>query len=374
MNYQKLYKHRHWFINLFLLGALIAFLCLFIFFIIPRILPEAEYSNTSRNGIIFRNETWSGVITVTGDIWAFPGAKVTIIPGTKVLISRKDSFNLDFALWDLRSGLNINDESFGVKNGELFQDEGHKIRLYFGKLYAFGSKEQPIIITSMGDYDFSPYDFNGIYIHEGILSFVKISNYRKISVGDNVIIRDSELTNSGECAICIEYSSPTIVNNVFSKNLRNYIYILGGSPKINDNLFQSSQSQKGEGVVFDPKKIAMPIIYHNSFEMPNQVALHILSGDEEEGGVVAFNDFAGENKILLPCNSKMKFIQNLIRGRIEFAKASNCDGSMIMGPNYWLSRDRNAIIKEKFINKALNFQIILPSVLTSTPSTIGRRK
>ncbi|MDD2822890.1 MAG: right-handed parallel beta-helix repeat-containing protein [Candidatus Daviesbacteria bacterium] len=371
MNYKIIYNHRHWFINLFLLGILIVFLYFFVFFFIPLALPEASFSNTTKSGIIFRNEKWSGVITITGDIWTFPGAKVSVVPGTKILIARQDSFNLHFIPWDLKSGMNTDKERFGIRNGELFKDEGHKISLNFGKFYALGTKEQPIIITSIGSSDFSPYDFNGVSVHEGILSFVNISNYRKLLVGNNVIIRDSELTNSGECAICIEYANPTIVNNVFNKNLRNYIWVLGGSPKINDNLFQSS---KGEGLVLDPKKIAVPLIYHNSFEMPSQVALHILSGDEDIGGMVAFNDFAGENKILLPCDSRMKFVQNLIRGGIEFANSGNCNGSMTIGPNYWQSTNRNSIIKEKFINKESNFQIILPSVLTSTPSTIGRRK
>lgn len=371
MNYHRIYRHRHWFISLLFFCILIAVLSFFIFFCIPRIFPEASFSNTTRRGMILRNEQWSGVITISGDIWASPGTTVTIIPGTKILVARQDSFNLHYLPWDLRAGLNIGDESFDIKNGELFNDEGNKIRLDFGKLYALGTKEQPIIITSLGTSDFSPYDINGISMHEGILSFVKLSNFRKLSVGTDVTIRDSELTNSGECAVCIEYSNPTIANNIFSKNIRTYIWILGGGPKISDNLFHSS---KGEGIIIDPKKFGMPVVYHNSFEMPDQIALDILSGGEEEGGLIAFNDFAGENMIRLPCDSKMKFIQNKIRARIEFNSSGSCDGSMVFGPNYWLSSDRNAIIKEKFINKNPNFQIILPSVLSSSPSTIGRRK
>lgn len=370
MNYQKIYRHRHWFIRLLFFCIFLTFIYFFTFYFIPRTLPEAEFSNISRHGFIFRNEKWSGTITIDGDIWAFPGSKVTVIPGTKILINRADNFNLHYLPWEMKSGLNTGKEYFGVKNGELFRDERQKIRLDFGKLYALGSFEHPIEITSTGSSDFSPYDFNGIFMNEGILSFVKLSNYRKLVIGDKVTIRDSELTNSGECAVCIEYNNPTIANNIFSKNVRNYIWILGGSPKISDNLFLSS---KGEGIVLDPKKFASPTIYHNSFEMPDQTALNILSGNEEEGGVIALNDFAGGSIILLPCDSKLKFIQNQIRGRIEFADFGNCSGSLTIGPNYWLSTDRNAIIREKFINKESKFQIILSSVLPSTPSTTGRR-
>lgn len=371
MYYQTVFKHRHWFITLFFVVVVLISVYFFVFFFIPRILPEADFSNTQKSGIIFRNERWSGEITITGDIWAFPGSKVVITPGTKILISNEDHFNLHFLPWDLRSGLNVGKDSFGVKNGELFRDERNKIQLNFARIYAIGTKEQPIEITSKGSSSPSPYDFNGLTINEGILGFVKMSNYRQLSIGDKVTIRDSELMNSGECAICIEYNSPTIVKNVFRDNLRNYIWTLGGSPKINDNLFLSS---KGDGIVIDPKTIGAPIIYHNSFEMPNQVVIKLLSGNEEIGGVVAYNDVAGSNKILLPCDSKMKLIQNQIRGVIEFSKSGNCNGNFTMGPNFWFSKDRNAILKEKFIGREANFEVTIPVVLNYPPKNVGIRK
>jgi len=341
-----------------------------VFFIVPRILPEVEFSNTQRQGIVFRNERWSGEIMVTGDIWAFPGSNVVIMPGTKIVVSNEDHFNLHFLPWDLRSGLNVGKDSFGVRNGELFRDEKNKIQLNFAKIYAIGTREQPIEIMSKGSDPPSPYDFNGLTINEGILSFVKISNYRRLSIDDKVTVRDSELVNSGECAICIEYNNPTVVNNVFRDNLRSYIWVLGGSPRINDNLFLSSY---GDGIVVDPKIVGAPIVYHNSFEMPNQIVIKLLSGNEEIGGVLAFNDFAGSNKILLPCDSKIKLIQNQIRGIIEFAESGNCVGNFMIGPNYWFSKDRNAIIKEKIIGKGSGFNITIPVVLNSPSGNVGRR-
>lgn len=371
MYYQTIFRHRHWFINLFFLILILVFLYFFIFFFIPKILPEAELINTQKQGIIFRNEKWKGEITITGDIWAFPGTTVTIEPGTRLLINKDDHFNLHYIPWDLRSGLNTDKDSFGVKNGELFRDERQKIQLNFAKLYALGTKEMPIEIYPVGLSSPSPYDFNGLSVNEGILAFVKISNYRRLIIGDKVTIRDSELNNSGECAICTEYNSPTIAGNIFNKNLRSYISVTGGSPKINDNLFLQS---KGEGIVIDPKKFGAPVIYHNTFEMPDQIALKLSSGGEEIGGVVALNYFAGSNKILIPCDSKIKFIQNEMRGVIEFSKSGNCNGTFMIGPNYWFSKDREAIIKEKFIGKESDFNILIPSLLNASPSGIGRRK
>lgn len=368
---KEIFKHRHWFITLLFFTVVLTVVYFFIFFFVPRILPEAKFSNTEKQGIIFRNERWSGEIIVTGDIWAFPGSTVVITPGTKILILKEDHSNLHLLPWDLRSGLNVGKDSFGVKNGELYRDEKNKIQLNFAKIYAIGTKQQPIEITSKESGSPSPNDFNGLTIKEGILGFVKISNYRRLLIGDSVTIRDSEFTNSGECAVCIEYGNPTVVNNVFRNNLRNYIWVLGGSPKINDNLFLPSH---GDGVVIDPNIIGAPIIYHNSFKMSDQVVLKLLSGGEDKGGVVAFNDFAGSNKILLPCNSKIKFLQNQIGGVIEFAKSDSCTGSFIIGQNYWFSKDRNAIIREKFIGKGSSFDIIIPVVLNSPPANIGRRQ
>jgi hypothetical protein len=371
MYYQTIFRHRHWFINLFFLILVLAISYFFIFFIIPKILPEGQICNTKKQGIIFRNEVWKGEIRITGDVWAFPGSKIEIMPGAKILISKDDHFNLHFFPWDLRSGLNTDKESFGVRNGELFRDERNRIQLNFAKLYAIGTKEMPIEISPFDSNSQSPYDFNGLSVGEGVLAFVKISNYRKLTIGDKVTVRDSEFSNSGDCAICLEYDSPTIANNVFNKNLRSYIRLVGGSPKINDNLFLPS---KGEGIVVEPKRFGSPIIYHNSFEMPNQVALRFISGAEEKGGIVAFNDFAGSNRILIPCDSKVDFIQNEMHGLIEFSKSGNCIGTFTMGPNFWFSKDRNAIIKEKFIGKESGFEIVLPVVLSSSPSDVGKRK
>lgn len=371
MYYQTVFKHRHWFITLFFSILILVILYFFVFFFIPKVLPEAELVNTQKQGIIFRNEKWRGEITITGDIWAFPGAKVEIEPGTRILINKEDHFNLHYFPWDLRSGLNTDKESFGVKNGELFRDERQKIQLNFAKLYALGSKEIPIEIYPVGYDSSSPYDFNGMSVNEGVLAFVKMSNYRRLTIGDKVTIRDSEFNNSGECAICVEYNSPTIAGNVFNKNLRNYISIIGGSPKINDNLFLQS---KGDGIVVDPKRFGAPIIYYNTFEMPNQIALKLLSGGEEDGGVVAFNNFAGSNKIVIPCDTNITFIQNQIRGMIEFVKPLTCKGSFVIGANYWFSKDRNAIIKEKFLGKEPELEIIIPALLSSPPINVGRRK
>lgn len=362
----------HWFLHFCLIIFCFAFIWIVIAYLVPRILPTADISNTSKFGFVFRNEKWSGEIKIIGDIWALPGTTVTITPGSRILIAdRHDRSNMHFSPVDLRSGLNTKEESFGVRNGELFWDEGQKISVSFAKLYAMSTKEQPIIIKSDVKYSPSPYDFNLFSVESGILSHVKMSNYRKFQIGDDVTIRESEFKDVVECSLCMEYSSPSIFNNVFENSLREYLWILGGSPKISDNLFMAS---KGKGIVVDPQKTGAPLIYYNNFEMPGSVAIEFLGGDETTGGAISFNNFSGGSVIQIPCDTKVKLIQNLIRGVIKFSHSGNCVGDFTIGPNYWQTTDKKVILEGKIIDKEKGFNLLLPSILKDNPQLkVGRR-
>lgn len=363
----------HWFLRFLLVVFVLFSFWLFIAYLVPKIVPTVLVSNTNKSGLIFFNEKWSGEVYINGDIFALPGTTVTISPGTKILVAdRGDKFNLHFLPWELLSGLNTKEERFGVRNGELFWDEGQKISLSFAFLYALGTKEQPIVISSLAPYEKSPYDFNRIIIDQGILASAQLSNYRRLDIGDKVTVRDSEFKNIAECAICVEYANPVIINNVFSSALREYIHILAGSPRITDNLFMVS-SPGGKGIVTDPQRFGSPIVYHNNFEMPGQTAIEFLNGDEDLGAAVSFNDFAGDSIVKLPCDSKIKFTQNQIKGRLQFAYSGNCSGKFVLDPNYWFSVDKGTILKEQIIDKEAGFEVLIPSVLNNPPPGVGRR-
>ncbi|MDO8570822.1 MAG: NosD domain-containing protein [Candidatus Daviesbacteria bacterium] len=363
----------HWFLRFVIVIFCLALMWFFIAYIIPNILPVKNVSNTSKFGFVSRNEIWSGDIKIIGDIWALPGTTVTIAPGTRVLIAdHGDRSNMHFFPADLRSGLNTKEESFGVRNGELFWDEGQKISLSFAKLYAIGTKQQPIIIKSDVLYPPSPYDFNLFSMGSGIFSNVRMSNYRRFQIGSDVSVRDSEFKNVAECSICVEYDTkPTIVNNLFENSLREYILIEGASPKISDNWFMAS---KGKGIVVDPKTIGTPLIYYNNFEMPGQIAIEFLGGAEDNGGAISFNNFAGASIIQIPCDSKVKLNQNLIKGVIKFSHSGNCVGDFIIGSNYWQTTDKKAILNEKIVDKEKGFNVLLPSILKNDSQVqVGKR-
>ncbi len=362
----------HWFLRFCLIAFCLALIWFTVAYIIPKILPIGKVSDTEKFGFVVRNEQWSGTIKITGDIWALPGTVVTIEPGARILVAdQKDRSNMHFFPADLRSGLNTKEESFGVKNGELFWDEGQNISLSFAKLYALGTKEQPIIIKSDVEYSPSPYDYNLFSMDSGVFSNVKMSDYRKFQIGDDVAIRDSEFKNVGECAICVEYSKPSILNNIFENSLREYIWIKGGSPKISDNWFMAS---KGKGILIDPQRIGTPLIYYNNFEMPGQVAIEFLGGDEKNGGAISFNNFAGASIIQIPCDSRIKLIQNLIKGVVKFSHSGNCVGNFTIGPNYWQTTDKKAILEGRIVDKEKGFNVLLPLILDeNTQIQVGRR-
>lgn len=363
----------HWFLHCLIVFFVLVAFWLFMAYFLPKVLPVVNVSNTSKAGFIFRNERWRGDIHIVGDIFALPGTTVIIEPGTRILVAdRGDKSNLHFLPWEMMSGLNTKEDKFGVRNGELFWDEGQKISLNFAKLYALGTKEQPIIIQSEASYERSPYDFNRITVDQGVLSFIQLSNYRRLEIGDKVTARDSEFKNIAECAICIEYGNPAIINNTFENALREYIWILSGSPRISDNLFLKN-SYKGKGIVVDPKRFGSPIFYHNNFEMPGQMAVEFLSGDEDLGAAISFNDFAGDSIIKIPCDSKVKITQNQIKGRLQFAHSGNCLGSFTLEPNYWLSNEKEAIFREKIVDKEVGFKILMPAILNNPPVKVGRR-
>lgn len=361
----------HWFLRFLLVVLTLGSVWVFVAFVVPMIVPTSYVSNTSKMGFILNNERWSGEIRIVGDIWALPGTTVYVEPGTKILVEdHGDKFNLHYLPWELKSGLNTDVTKFGIRNGELFKDERQKISMHFATLFALGTEEQPIIIKSLVPYPPSHYDFNTFSLNRGMLSFVKMSNYRRLEVGDKVVVQDSEFKDVGECAVCLKYASPTISNNVFEHALREYIWVYGGRPKISDNLFMASS---GKGIVVDPQIYGAPIIEHNDFEMPTQVALEFLNGGEEQGAIVSANNFAGASIIIIPCDTQAKFAQNQIKGIIRLTNEGSCIGSISFGPNYWSTQDIQAIIKEKIEGRPTNLRIIIPYVLSSPPQGVGRR-
>lgn len=359
----------HWFLKLNAFLGVAFLVWVFIFLLLPRILPEQTLSNTTVSGFVLRRQIWEGTIRVTGDLVTAPASSIVMKPGTKVLVGvAGDRFNLDYLPWHTKIGVNTKDEYHGVRTGEPFWDEKGKIQLHFSKLFAIGTREQPVVITSDSNTG-SPYDINVIKVNSGVLSDLQLSNYRRLEIGKDVTVRGSILTQVGECAVCIIGGSPSVINNTFADALREYIWIQKASPRITDNTFLPSS---GSGIRIDPGVQGSPVIAHNSFEMPQRDAVDIIGGGERNGGVFSHNSFSGNSAIKLPCDSKIKFEGNNILGVVYFS-TGGCSGSYTFGPNYWGTQDKDAILSSKITGREKGFSVFLPFVLKSPSPWAGRR-
>lgn len=358
----------HWFIKVFLISTVFFLIVLFIL-VLPRILPTKRVINTSIHGLIFQNQIWEGNIRISGDIFALPTSHIYIKPGTIISVSKKgDKFNMDFVPWHLKNGVNTGVFDHGVYQGEPFWDEGEKIQIHFGRLTAVGSKEMPITFKSDG-VNGSSYDFNTIYVEDGVISGAILKNYRRLEIGKQVTVRDSVLSEIGECAICMSGGDPSIINNYFSDIHREAVWVYKSSPRITDNVFTNLS---GEGIKIDPGRTGVPVISFNNFEMPDEFALDILSGGEVNSGVVSFNNFSGNSKIRIVCDSKIRITQNLLPSLIYFG-GSGCGGTYTFGPNFWGSRDLKTVMSEQITNKDKKFRVFITSILDSPPKSAGTR-
>ncbi len=362
----------HWFFK-FSLGLLVLiFFWMSFNYILPKVLGVENVANKSVNGLIWRNQNWSGTITVVGDLITTPGVTVTVAPGTKIVVNKDgDKSNFNYLPWDLKAGLNTGPLWHGIRNGELFWDESQKIDLRFSRLNAIGTDTQPIIITSNAPTNQdSPYDFNIIGVEKGVLGHILASDYRRLEIGDSVTVRDSQFEKVVECAICANEGQPSIINNVFKSSLRQAILAVDSSPKITDNLFLNDTTV---GVRVDPNRFGSPIISNNDFEMPTQTAVEFLTGDEDHGGVISFNRFEGGTKIKIPCDSKVNLVENDLQGALLTFQVGGCGETLMVGPNYWGTSNSATVLSERVVKTDQNLVVQVPTLLKSLPPHIGRR-
>lgn len=230
--------------------------------------------NADRAGKLEKDEIWSGQIRVIGDILVETGTTLTILPGTEVLVSANSDTNNLFGsfqcdgndAYDMLKGIKQEDNyNCGVHKGEPYRDEANHISIIVnGTLKAIGTEDGKIIIKSNSP---SPtiYDWNRLEIHNGILSYVRVDNYRILETkGNEVEISHSNLGPAGECGVCansaskilfngvslaghelidMHNNSPVVSNNHIGPNPdKSCITIDGGSPRITSNIIEGCGS------------------------------------------------------------------------------------------------------------------------------------
>lgn len=182
--------------------------------ILPKLSNKlSEILNTDKYGYITSDEIWSGEIRVIGDIIVPQGITLTIKPGTTVLVSaNKDKENLmTVPEWQL-SGI-AKERTNYIHEGEPFRDEPNHITIWIaGTFNAVGTAKEKIIIKSDSQNP-GRYDWNTLYVGNGIISYAEIRDYRAMDLKTGTKLINSELHNVGECPVCIHNSKNVLVEN-----------------------------------------------------------------------------------------------------------------------------------------------------------------
>lgn len=209
-----------------------------------------EISNDTRSGYINSDEAWSGEIQVVGDIVVAKGVKLTIKPGTTVLVAaNSDTQNLMTLPFWQKDGLYLGEglDQYIIQ-GEPYRDEPNHITIWIeGTLEAVGTPDKKIVIKSDSD---SPgrYDWNTFHIENGEISYAEIRDYRALDLRTGTILTNSELHNVGECPICIHDSKNVLVErNWVHDSGHEVVDILNSSPAIRNNRFGPSPQFKNPG-------------------------------------------------------------------------------------------------------------------------------
>lgn len=355
-------KRLHWFFKAWTLIFLIFLIWFSITSLLPKMLSTKEVTGEIR-GIIFQNQIWKGKITVTGDLITLPNVHIEIESGTQIFINNNgDKNNFDLLPWHLKHGINTGPDYHGILTGEPFWDEKEKVQIHISNLIADGTKQQ-IIITSSSEQG-SPYDVNLIKISNGEISNVNFSNYRRLEIGPDVKIINSSFETTSECAICILSGSPLISGNTFKNSKRDYLNIIGASPLIKGNKFFESE---GDGILVEASKDDVIRLSKNTFQMPSRKVVKILSS--EGIGDISYNNFI-LGDIELPCSSKLKIYNNLIKVKISFRNIGNCSGEYILGENYWEIENSQDILNARISGTSEKFKVKIPEILKSLPKGI----
>ena len=358
----------HWFFKVCFVFTTLSILWVLFYYGLPKILPAQRIESAEIYGLIFSDQIWGGDITIAGDIYSPTNNKITVLPGTKIKVAISgDKSNLDLLPWHHKSGVNTEEPSKGVDRGEPFWDESEKIQIHLNKVEIIGEPSNPVIISS-NSISPSPYDFNILRIRSGNITNTHFSNYRRFEAGGDIIIANSVFNETGECAICLKSGTPRIENNSFEGSLRESIWVQKASPTIHNNLFINLE---GDGIVIDSKRLSVPQITNNVFEMPQGDALSIISGGQINEGLIAENVFSGNSQIKIACDTKVKIRDNVILGLVSFS--TGCDGSYTFAPNFWGTPDPRVVMTEKILNKYDKFAISIPHVLLSPPKEAGRK-
>ena len=196
-------------------------------------------SETSKSGWIYEDETWSGIVHITGDTWVDAEVTITILPGTRVLFAaHKDDQSY--------GTVNPPDEWVAQHEDPTNTDEyaqSHSKLDVYGTLIARGTPENRIVFTSD-----SPTPDGGDWQH--------------LHIGHGSVVEYCILEYSRGGLDVAEHTSDSVVAsyNIIRHNLWTALTIHSSSPTVTHNEMWHSGGHQGIAVIGEG---SAPYIAHN---------------------------------------------------------------------------------------------------------------
>ena len=257
----------------------------------PEVSTSAEtLGEITRSGHITQDETWSGIVHVTGDVFVDAGVTLTILQGTRVLFGAHSD--------DQHSGVAVPLDEWITQHDDptwtLEYAQSHTKLDVYGTLIARGAPENMIIFTSDsqtpdgGDWSHLYIGGHGSTVEYCIIEYSRGGVGIATGSGDIVIVSNNTMRHNLWTAICIHSCSPTltyndishsgghqgidiigegsaplVANNVIKHCKAGIIVHPGSSPVIEDNALIDNDL----GIVINPN--SSPVIRRNSISSPN---------------------------------------------------------------------------------------------------------
>jgi len=134
---------------------------------------EEDWSDrTHWSGTIGRDVTWSGEITVTGDLVFRPGTTLTIEPGTVVTVLADQDDREQSHLGPVDDMTTSDPTADPEAGGEEYQ-RSHVSIIVQGRIESRGTPEAPIVFRSSSPTPFYT-DWTGITVHEGVFEYTLV--------------------------------------------------------------------------------------------------------------------------------------------------------------------------------------------------------
>ena len=224
--------------------------------------PEPEPTEITTSGHITEDETWSGTVHVTGEIFIEEGATVTILPGTTVLFTAHQDDQHFGAAGQL-------DEWIAQHNDPTWTLEYAESHITVrGRIVARGTPEDMIVFTSDSPTPDAG-DWQQLHLGHGSVIEYCIIEYGRVGIdvpeetGDSILISHNIIRHILWTSIGTHsHSSPTITyNEIFHGGGHGGITVLGegSSPLIAHNIIKECKA--GIGILEN----SSPVVEYNVF-------------------------------------------------------------------------------------------------------------